>query len=150
MLESGTGFLVDMNGLVMTCSHCVPKWFSSLSCYLATNPTKPVDADFVARDDNHDVALVRLRNPSPLNFATFGHFVDFGMEIYSIGHPDSLRLTFAVGHIAYPRRKGWELGTIFEGMDADTDLVHIANLHMEGGASGSPIFDAHGGQSNVL
>lgn len=126
----GSGFLVDVRGLIITNDHVVGR-----ASYLAVgvSPSRKYPAVVVARDPSRDFALIRIHARAveglePLRFNDFAAGVKVGERVVAIGSALS--------------QAGSVLTTgIVSRLEADT---LIADLNVNSGSSGGPLLNLNG------
>lgn len=98
---NGSGFFIDEDGIVATNYHVVESIDSIL---VKTSDGTFYDADLLLVDENNDIAILRLRNPSGIKFpvANLGNSdnVGVGQEIFAIGSPLGFEYTISEGIVA--------------------------------------------------
>jgi len=122
--RSGTGSVISSDGLVLTNDHVIKdpssgRTYKTIQVFLMpeyvtgddrTDLSKPHEARIVARDADHDLALLRLvRPPSGLRPLRFGDSEDVavGDSVAAIGHPGGGGLwTLTTGTISSRHRDG--------------------------------------------
>ncbi|HTI66865.1 MAG TPA: trypsin-like peptidase domain-containing protein [Caulobacteraceae bacterium] len=135
--SSGSGFFISPEGLLLTNNHVVE---DDGEITVALKDGRELPAVIVGRDENTDLALLRVRDPADRN-AKFA-YVDFevaakprvGDWIIAIGNPFGLGGSATAGIIsAY-------------GRDIDGGLVDFIQLDapINRGNSGGPSFDVYG------
>jgi 2-alkenal reductase len=137
-VQSGTGFVWDAAGNIVTNNHVV-NGTSDVAVRLATGGA--LEADIVGTAPNYDLAVIRLRNPqSPLRPVAVGSSADLriGQFAFAIGNPFGLdqSLTFGVIsalHRRLPTSSGHQITNVIQ-----TDAA------VNPGNSGGPLLDSSG------
>ena len=137
---TGSGFIVNGNGLVATNNHVVHG--NSSFTILISGSRTPVAAELLWKDPGLDLALLRARNlggrPVRLSSATIGK----GDKVFALGFPGvanvvgaAVDATFTEGVIGRSFRGSWGQGQL--------EIVqHSAQINP--GNSGGPLFDSCG------
>ena len=137
----GTCFAVEEN-LFVTCAHCLGP---NLRIFPRQNPTFPMEAEEVARDDLNDLALIQLRNPLPafkpaatLQMASTAEASALGIRsaVQTAGYPsnlDSTSLTICDTEVI-----GFSRQTL-DGTPAPSDNVIALLSGTYEGMSGGPV-----------
>jgi S1-C subfamily serine protease len=137
-VQSGTGFVWDAAGNIVTNNHVV-NGTSDVAVRLATGGA--LEADIVGTAPNYDLAVIRLRNPqSLLRPVAVGSSADLriGQFAFAIGNPFGLdqSLTFGVIsalHRRLPTSSGHQITNVIQ-----TDAA------VNPGNSGGPLLDSGG------
>lgn len=134
----GTGFLIGIDGFLLTCAHVV----SDEKEATVTLDGKRYLADVVKADKDADLALLKLREAPPasaavLSFRSSARSYRLGEDVFTIGYPMSRIL----GHSAR-LTKGVVSAT--SGMHDDPKQIQIS-AEVQPGNSGGPVLD-HDGQ----
>ena len=133
--RSGSGFIVDRAGLVVTNNHVVDD-ASAISVRLADG--RRFDAELVGRDAPTDLAVVRLRSPPPdLPAARLGDSdrLRVGDWLLAIGSPFGLSTSVSLGILSATAR---DLGS------GPYDEFLQTDAAINPGNSGGPLFDLAG------
>jgi 2-alkenal reductase len=137
-LQSGSGFLWDEAGHVVTNNHVVDTQ-RPVAVRLATGEV--VRAGVVGRDPNHDLAVLRIENtpamPAPILVGSSKDLV-VGQSTFAIGSPFGLDQTLTTGVISALERRlpmggGREIANVIQ-----TDAA------INPGNSGGPLLDSSG------
>ncbi len=135
---SGSGFLWDEAGHVVTNSHVV-QGASQALVRLADGRT--FRGELVGTDPDHDLAVLRIgtgvRQPSPLPLGTSGG-LQVGQKVLAIGNPFGLDWTLTTGIVSaldreIPNNRGGRIGELIQ-----TDAA------INPGNSGGPLLDSAG------
>jgi 2-alkenal reductase len=136
--QSGTGFIWDPAGHVVTNNHVV-KGATSISVRLATGEV--VSADIVGVAPNYDLAVIRLQGPQqlppPISIGTSAD-LQVGQLAFAIGNPFGLDQSLTAGIISalkrrLPTTEGHEISNVIQ-----TDAA------INPGNSGGPLLDSAG------
>jgi S1-C subfamily serine protease len=151
-LWSGSGFILDGTGLILTNRH-VAKDAKSLMIMLHGAQGKPMSAEVVVIDDEQDLALIRLREvPADMKLPIVqlapGDMPADGAECTVIGYPmvdrlgGSPKITHGIVSSSLPSvSKSKSAGLLGRGSD-DFDVYIDAKVNP--GNSGGPILDRFG------
>lgn len=138
---TGTGFIVDRAGHVLTAYHVVKMWIEQLASEQASHPLlgrigsinspAPIGLQVVGYDAQSDLAILKLRYPNAYQALRLCFIPDLsiGTAIVAFGFP--------VGHELTP----------FPGLISNTDAPEgrwSANVDFEEGVSGGPVFSMSG------
>lgn len=139
---SGSGFVLDRTGLIVTNSHVV---HGASDIEVVFNDGARVKGTFVAEDTKADIALVRVANyaklPRPLVLGT-SSAVQQGEWAIAFGEPFALQQSVSVGVVSGFRRT--------EAIETEDGQVHEFNGLMQvsapinPGNSGGPLTDFNG------
>ena len=136
--QSGTGFVWDPAGHVVTNNHVV-KGAVNISVRLATGEV--VSADIVGVAPNYDLAVIRLQEPrqlpAPIPIGTSSD-LQIGQSAFAIGNPFGLDQSLTAGIISalkrrLPTTEGHEISNVIQ-----TDAA------INPGNSGGPLLDSAG------
>jgi 2-alkenal reductase len=137
-VQSGTGFVWDSTGHIVTNNHVV-KGANSISVRLVTGDVLP--ADVVGRAPNYDLAVIRLKDPrqlpQPIPIGTSAD-LQVGQLALAIGNPFGLDQSLTAGIISalkrrLPTTEGREISNVIQ-----TDAA------INPGNSGGPLLDSAG------
>jgi putative serine protease PepD len=138
--DSGTGIVVNSNGVILTNDHVV-SGATSVTVAPGNSPNNTRTASVVGEDPDHDLAVLKV-DPSglglkPLTFADSGS-VSVGQAVYAIGNPYGLDETLTRGIVSAVGRQisAPDGATINDAIQTDAAL--------NPGNSGGPLIDAHG------
>ncbi len=128
---TGTGFVVNPNGIIATNRHVVDQAFY-VNITFNTGAISG-QAKLLAASDQVDLALVQIaaRNLPTVTLADSDYVLP-GQEITVIGNPRRLQNTVSSGLISQVRKK------------ADGVVLHQISAPISPSSSGSPVFDADG------
>lgn len=100
----GSGFVVHERGYIVTNAHVVAR-ASDIKASFADGRTVP--AQMVAVDQEHDLAILRIKADHPLKALTLGHSNDImvGETVVAIGNPLGLQHTVTAGIVSALNRQ---------------------------------------------
>ena len=137
---SGTGFLINQNGIIVTNAHVVQD--GTKAEIRVNDRTSPINAEVLGKDQSSDVAVLRvdpgkLGGIRPLPFAD-SRDVNVGDAVVAIGYPLGLDRTATAGIVSGLGRQikapnGFEIDEVIQ-----TDAA------INPGNSGGPLIDARG------
>jgi len=98
-MVSGSGFIIDKEGLVLTNSHVVVE---RQAISLTLDDGRKAEVKLLGADPIFDIALLRIKAPDSLPFVTLGDSdsVRIGEEAIAIGNPFGLEQTLTRGVIS--------------------------------------------------
>ncbi|MCS6952748.1 MAG: trypsin-like peptidase domain-containing protein [Bryobacterales bacterium] len=134
---SGSGFLIDPNGLIVTNYHVVGRRPQRISVTLADRSS--YDAQILYSDPSNDLALLRINARKKLPFLKLGDsdHLQVGQKVLAIGNPFGLAGTLTTGVIsALNRSIQSEAGTLEDMIQTDAAINQ--------GNSGGPLLDSQG------
>lgn len=140
-VTSGSGFVVDKSGYVMTAAHVGMRIGNTVSAKAANG--RVYSGDVIAIKPDNDMALIRLRAFSgkavtPAN----SQCLSKGSMVYSLGRPHAQGDTARLGEFespSYGRAVHYESEPNYGYPDA-----MVLRLSTEKGESGGPLFDGRG------
>lgn len=135
--ESGSGFLIDDKGLIMTNSHVIS---GSQKIQVTLSDQSRYDAEVLVRDRTNDLGLIRItpRKKLPLLKLGDSDALQVGQKVLAIGNPFGLEGTLTTGVVSsIGRTIRDESGKELEGM-VQTDAA------INPGNSGGPLLDSQG------
>lgn len=142
---TGTGFVLDTKGRILTNNHVVAPAGSSGTITVTFNGGQSRQARVVGRDAGYDLAVIRVTGVSGLQPLTLGDSdtVRVGDPVVAIGAPFGLEGTVTSGIISATHRP------ITAGGEGDGDSVsYVDALQTDApinpGNSGGPLMDAQG------
>jgi len=136
--ESGSGFLIDRNGSILTNNHVVSGRAPEVQVTMADR-TK-YKATVVYRDPRNDLALIRIVPKGAVKFLNLGDSerLQVGQKVLAIGNPFGLDGTLTTGIISSLGRDiRAEDNNVLEGL-VQTDAA------INPGNSGGPLLDSNG------
>ena len=130
----GSGFVIDSSGLIVTNDHVI-EGAESITVTLEDGTNLP--ATVVGRDDETDLALLRVKPASPLPAAHFGDSdqARIGDWVIAIGNPFGLGSSVTAG-IVSARNRDIAEGPYDDFIQTDAPINR--------GNSGGPLFDQNG------
>jgi putative serine protease PepD len=136
---SGTGFVVDGRGTIITNSHVVG---SARNARVRFGERPPIQAEVLGTDPSSDLAALRIDparagNPKPLALAN-SRDVAVGDQVVAIGHPFGLDRTATAGIVSGLERQ------IEAPNGFSIDEVIQTDAPINPGNSGGPLLDAKG------
>jgi serine protease Do len=131
---SGSGFIIDAQGLILTNFHLIED-ADRITVTLADG--RALKGEIVGADPAIDVALIRVRGAGPLPEASLGNSDDLrvGEWVCAIGNPLGYVHSVTVGVVSYVGRK------LF---DASLDDYIQTDAAINFGNSGGPLINARG------
>ncbi len=131
---TGTGFLIDANGSILT-NHHVIEGAERLTVKLADGRT--LRATVVGSDPDTDIALIKVEGNGPFPFATLGDSAKLrvGEWVCAIGNPLAYEHTVTVGVVSFLGRK------LF---DPSLDNYIQTDAAISFGNSGGPLINSRG------
>ena len=131
---TGTGFLIDAEGHILT-NHHVIEGAERLTVKLADG--RSLRATVIGSDPDTDIALIKITTPAPLPHASLGDSdaVRVGEWVCAIGNPLAYEHTVTVGVISFLGRK------LF---DASLDNYIQTDAAISFGNSGGPLINSRG------
>ncbi|MEV7994441.1 trypsin-like peptidase domain-containing protein [Streptomyces sp. NPDC086077] len=141
---TGTGFVLDGRGHILTNNHVVEPAGEDGEITVTFHDGETVKAEVVGRDGGYDLAVVRVRSVSGLRPLPLGNSdnVQVGDPVVAIGAPFDLAGTVTSGIISAKERPITAGG---EGGDA-SDISYVDALQTDApinpGNSGGPLLDA--------
>ncbi len=134
---SGSGFLIDPTGLLLTNYHVVGRRPQRVSVTLADRST--YDAQIIYRDPANDLALLRINARKKLPFLRLGDsdHLQVGQKVLAIGNPFGLAGTLTTGVISALNRSIESEGGTLEDMIQTDAAINRGN-------SGGPLLDSQG------
>jgi 2-alkenal reductase len=138
-VQTGTGFVWDEAGHVVTNNHVVQGAGGPIAVRLASGETVP--ASVVGTAPNYDLAVLRLgrtRSPPPPIAVGTSHDLKVGQSAFAIGNPFGLDQTLTTGVVSalqrrLPTSEGREIADVIQ-----TDAA------INPGNSGGPLLDSAG------
>lgn len=130
----GSGFIWDKDGYVVTNNHVV-EGATSITVKLSNGKKYP--AKIVGRDENTDIALLKIKIKNDIPAVTLGDSdkLQVGEWVMAIGNPFGLEQTVTVGIVS---AKGRVIGS------GPYDNYIQTDASINPGNSGGPLFDIHG------
>ncbi len=133
---SGTGFALTADGYLVTSAHVIK---GADSLLVESRDHRRYRAERVYADTKHDLAILRIKDPSFKPFAKLPYTfkagqADLGERVYTLGYP---REDVVYGEGALSARSGY---------DGDTAFYQVS-IPLNPGNSGGPLLD---GQGNLI
>ncbi|MFF0159217.1 trypsin-like peptidase domain-containing protein [Streptomyces sp. NPDC005263] len=144
---TGTGFVLDARGHILTNNHVVEPAGADGEITVTFSSGDTAKATVVGRDSGYDLAVVRVRGVSGLTPVPLGNSdnVQVGDPVVAIGAPFDLAGTVTSGIISAKERPITAGGEGGEGSDG-TDVSYVDALQTDApinpGNSGGPLLDA--------
>ena len=131
---TGTGFLIDASGLILTNQHVVD---NADRIMVRLTDGRNLAATLVGSDPDTDIALIHVDSPKPLPFAALGDSdsLRVGEWVVAIGNPLAYEHTVTVGVVSFIGRK------LF---DSSLDRYIQTDAAINFGNSGGPLINARG------
>ena len=132
----GSGFILDKQGHILTNNHVIE---GAQIVQVTTFDKHQYKAQVVARDRNHDLALLQIQgspNLQPATLADNGSLV-VGQQVYAIGNPFGFNGTMTRGIISAIRSIEMPSGNKIE------DAIQT-DASVNPGNSGGPLLNSHG------
>ena len=138
---SGTGFIIDKSGFILTNNHVVEGADDIRVSLFGGGRTESYAAKVIGRDSLTDVALIQLTEMpgTPLQEASFGDSAQMqpGDWVMAIGNPFNLSHTITVGVIS-------ALGRPFGGIPGREQPMLQTDAAINPGNSGGPLLNVRG------
>ncbi len=133
----GSGMVIHPSGYILTNAHVGA---DKIACSVRFASGKLRDAELIAVDRAHDLAIVKVDAPTPLQAVVFGLPGDVlvGETTIAIGNPKGLGHSCTLGIVAALGRK-----TLVDGKRELTDCIQVDTSANHGG-SGGPLFNVLG------
>ncbi len=135
--ESGSGFLVNGEGLIVTNNHVVS---GSAKLQVTLADQSRYEAQILDRDQSNDLALIQITPKSKIIPLSLGDSekIQVGQKVLAIGNPFGLAGTLTTGVISSVGRDiRDESGRVLEGMMQTDSAINPGN-------SGGPLLDSQG------
>ncbi|MGH1477658.1 MAG: Do family serine endopeptidase [Geminicoccales bacterium] len=131
---SGSGFIIDQDGLIVTNNHVIEK---ADQVTVKLNDGRSFEAEIVGTDPDTDLALLKVSTDEPLPVASFAEAKDVrvGDAVIAIGNPFGLGGTVTAGIVSAKAR---EIGA-----GRYDDFLQI-DAPINRGNSGGPTFNLQG------
>ncbi len=133
----GSGFLIHADGYLVTNAHVVDR---AAECKVTFVDGTILDAQEVAIDRRHDLAVLKVNARKPLPHVTLGRSDDLmpGETVIAIGNPLGLQHTVTTGVVSALERT-----LEFDGQHSYTGLIQT-DASINPGNSGGPLLNAVG------
>lgn len=135
--ESGSGFLIDEKGLIMTNNHVIS---GSQKLAVILPDQSRYDAEVLVRDRSNDLALIRITPRKKLQFLKLGdsEHLQVGQKVLAIGNPFGLEGTLTTGIVSSLGR------TIKDESARELSGMIQTDAAINPGNSGGPLLDSQG------
>ncbi len=132
----GSGFILDKQGHILTNNHVIE---GAQIVEVTTADKHKFKAQVVARDRNHDLALLQIQGSSNLQPAVLAESTNLvvGQQVYAIGNPFGFNGTMTRGIISAIRSIEMPSGNKIE------DAIQT-DASVNPGNSGGPLLNSHG------
>lgn len=132
----GSGVIVSADGLIVTNSHVVSM---ANKVIVTLNDGKPYPATLIGKDNENDIALIKIEPPSPLKPIDFSIEPIIGETVIAIGNPLGLQNSVSAGIVSGTKRTF----TTTPATHAFTDLIQTdASINI--GSSGGALINLEG------
>ena len=138
--ESGSGFLVDAEGRILTNHHVIGGNAPKIEVTLADSEDhKRYEAEVLAVDESNDLALIKINPDKPLPHLDLGSSEDLrvGQKVLAIGNPFGLEGTLTTGIISSLGRSIGDRNGVLEEMIQTDAAINPGN-------SGGPLLNSSG------
>ena len=141
--ESGTGFLIDADGRILTNHHVIqgdaPQIEVTLPSPDVNGESLRFDARVLAADEINDLALIQIDSDKPLAFLPLGASdnLQVGQKVLAIGNPFGLSGSLTTGVIS-------SLGRSIRSEDGILEEMIQTDAAINPGNSGGPLLDSSG------
>ena len=141
--ESGTGFLIDPEGRILTNHHVIqgdaPQIEVTLPSQDADSESLRFEARVLASDEMNDLALIQIDSEGPLPFLPLGASdnLQVGQKVLAIGNPFGLSGSLTTGVIS-------SLGRSIRSEDGILEDMIQTDAAINPGNSGGPLLDSSG------
>ncbi|MFJ1736073.1 trypsin-like peptidase domain-containing protein [Streptomyces sp. NPDC088254] len=143
---TGTGFVLDTRGHILTNEHVVAPAGSDGEISVVFNGGRTARAEIVGKDSGYDLAVVKVsgvRGLTPLPLGNSDN-VRVGDPVVAIGAPFDLEGTVTSGIISARERPITAGGESGDGSDVSYVDALQTDAPINPGNSGGPLLDAHG------
>ncbi|MFD5655414.1 trypsin-like peptidase domain-containing protein [Streptomyces sp. NPDC127039] len=143
---TGTGFVLDGRGHILTNNHVVEPAGSGGEITVTFNSGDTAEAEVVGRDSGYDLAVVKVKGVSGLTPLPLGNSdnVRVGDPVVAIGAPFDLAGTVTSGIISAKERPITAGGEEGDGSDISYVDALQTDAPINPGNSGGPLLDARG------
>ncbi|MCX5171327.1 trypsin-like peptidase domain-containing protein [Streptomyces antibioticus] len=143
---TGTGFVLDTRGHILTNDHVVEPAGDGGEITVVFNGGQTAEAEVVGRDSGYDLAVVKVSGVRGLAPLTLGNSdgVQVGDPVVAIGAPFDLEGTVTSGIISAKERPITAGGESGDGSDVSYVDALQTDAPINPGNSGGPLLDAHG------
>jgi putative serine protease PepD len=135
---TGSGFLIDSDGRILTNLHVVSGQAPQIQVTLADK--SQYKAAILATDRSNDLALIQIKPRKPLPFLRLGDSdrLEVGQKVLAIGNPFGLNGTLTTGIVSSLGR------TIADENGRELAEMIQTDAAINPGNSGGPLLDSHG------
>ncbi|GAA3219810.1 hypothetical protein GCM10020256_25230 [Streptomyces thermocoprophilus] len=143
---TGTGFVLDTRGHILTNNHVVEPAGDSGEITVVFNGGETAEAEIVGRDSGYDLAVVKVKGVKGLKPLPLGNSdnVQVGDPVVAIGAPFDLEGTVTSGIISAKERPITAGGEKGDGSDISYVDALQTDAPINPGNSGGPLLDAQG------
>ncbi|MEV5435512.1 trypsin-like peptidase domain-containing protein [Streptomyces sp. NPDC052682] len=143
---TGTGFVLDTRGHILTNNHVVEPAGSGGEITVTFNSGDTAEATVVGRDSGYDLAVVKVKGVDGLSPLPLGNSdnVQVGDPVVAIGAPFDLAGTVTSGIISAKERPITAGGDKGDGSDVSYVDALQTDAPINPGNSGGPLLDAQG------
>jgi S1-C subfamily serine protease len=142
--SSGTGFLINTSGYIVTCNHVIENSNSIYVRGINNDFSTKYEALVVSRDKINDLAIIKVRNASIRSVSyTFKWTVcDVGQEVFTLGYPlkDSMGEEIKLTNGIVSSSSGYQ---------GDITTYQIT-VPIQPGNGGGPLFDKNGSIVGII
>ncbi|MGA5136275.1 trypsin-like peptidase domain-containing protein [Streptomyces azureus] len=141
---TGTGFVLDTRGHILTNNHVVQSAGSAGEITVTFNGGETAEAELVGRDSGYDLAVVKVKGVRGLTPLPLGNSdsVQVGDPVVAIGAPFDLAGTVTSGIISAKQRPITAGGEKGDGSDVSYVDALQTDAPINPGNSGGPLLDA--------
>jgi putative serine protease PepD len=141
---TGTGFVLDTHGHILTNNHVVRPAGSAGEITVTFNGGESAEAELVGRDSGYDLAVVKVKGVRGLSPLALGNSdnVQVGDPVVAIGAPFDLAGTVTSGIISAKQRPITAGGEKGDGSDVSYVDALQTDAPINPGNSGGPLLDA--------
>ncbi|MEZ5363978.1 MAG: Do family serine endopeptidase [Bryobacterales bacterium] len=132
--ESGTGFLIDAEGRILTNHHVIAGDAPQIEVTLASGQGSDEEplrfkAEVLAADEINDLALIKIESDRPLPFLPLGdsEHLQVGQKVLAIGNPFGLSGSLTTGVISSLGRSIQSEGGVLEDMIQTDAAINPGN-----------------------
>lgn len=138
----GSGFVIHRSGYLITNAHVVER---AVDIKIAFDDETTFDADVIATDTQHDLALIKIETPRPLPVIKLGRSDDLmvGETVIAIGNPLGYQHTLTTGVISATNRDLELVSKRTGEAVVYTDLIQT-DASINPGNSGGPLLNVLG------
>ncbi len=145
-VATGSGFVIDTEGIIATNRHVVASAASVEVQF--KDETKTEITGYLAVDQLNDLAILTVRDvPKSATALSLDRpeLLRQGDELVAVGHPSSFKFTVTSGIVSAIRTTENLPGIYRDGLHTHPDTKWVqTNAAISGGSSGGPLFDNHG------